>query len=162
MASGKQEHMEQITERCLIAQKKSSFEERAERDWKYWCKRCQRVYRQFSAPSAWVFVFNLCLENFFNENSRVTCNKSPHSLVPRSCGFLTQTTRAYNPVRRTFYDVNYMNWFQSSEYYFKKCPYLFKKLSCWYRITFNSGFNSAIQRQYWTIIFTTIKEFEVC
>ena len=33
--------------------------------------------------------------------------KSPHSLVPRSFGFLTQTTRAYNPVRRTFYDVNY-------------------------------------------------------
>ena len=32
----------------------------------------------------------------------------PHSLVPRSFGFLTQTTRAYNPVRRTFYDVNYI------------------------------------------------------
>ena len=36
------------------------------------------------------------------------CIKSPHSLVPRSFGFLTQTTRAYNPVRRTFYDVNYI------------------------------------------------------
>ena len=66
--------------------------------------------------------------NYFNENSRVTCNKqltsykvlctglyalvvcvkSPHSLVPRSFGFLTQTTRAYNSVRRTFYDVNYI------------------------------------------------------
>ena len=34
--------------------------------------------------------------------------KSPHSLVPRSFGLLTQTTRAYNPVRRTFYDVNYI------------------------------------------------------
>ena len=38
----------------------------------------------------------------------VICVKSPHSLVPRSFGFLTQTTRAYNPVRRTFYDVNYI------------------------------------------------------
>ena len=36
------------------------------------------------------------------------CVKSPHSLVPRSFGFLTQTTRAYNPVRRTLYDVNYI------------------------------------------------------
>ena len=36
--------------------------------------------------------------------------KSPHSLVPRSFGFLTQTTRAYNPVRRTFYAVNYIDW----------------------------------------------------
>ena len=75
-----------------------------------------------------VFVFNLCLENYFNENSRVTCNKqltswnvlctglnslvvcvkSPHLLLPRSFGFLTQTTPAYNPVRRTFYGVNYI------------------------------------------------------
>ena len=46
--------------------KKFSFKERAERDSKYWCKRCQRVYRQFSAPSAWVFVFTLRLENYFN------------------------------------------------------------------------------------------------
>ena len=30
------------------------------------------------------------------------------ALVPRPFGFLTQTTRAYNPVRRTFYDVNYI------------------------------------------------------
>ena len=28
--------------------------------------------------------------------------------LTRSFGFLTQTTRAYNPVRRTFYDVNYI------------------------------------------------------
>ena len=42
-------------------------------------------------------------------NSLVVCVKSPHSLVPRSFGFLTQTTRAYNPVRHTFYDVNYMH-----------------------------------------------------
>ena len=41
-------------------------------------------------------------------NARVVCVKSPHSLLPRSFGFLTQTTRAYNPVRRTFYDVNYI------------------------------------------------------
>ena len=41
-------------------------------------------------------------------NALVVCVKSPHSLVPRSFGFLTQTTRAYNPVRRTFYDVNYI------------------------------------------------------
>ena len=75
MALRKQEHIEQITERCLIAKKKFSFKERAERDSKYWCKRCQRVYRQFSAPRARVFVFNLGLENYFNENSRVTCNK---------------------------------------------------------------------------------------
>ena len=32
MASTKQEHIEQITERCLIAQKNFSFEEGAERD----------------------------------------------------------------------------------------------------------------------------------
>ena len=32
MASRKQEHIEQITERCLIAQKKFSFKEGAERD----------------------------------------------------------------------------------------------------------------------------------
>ena len=38
----------------------------------------------------------------------VVCVKSPHALVPRTFGFLTQTTRAYNPVRRTFYDVNYI------------------------------------------------------
>ena len=72
MASGKQEHIGQITERCLIAQKKFRFKERAG---KYCCKRCRRVNRQFSAPSLWVFVFDLCLENYFNENSRVTCNK---------------------------------------------------------------------------------------
>ena len=99
MALRKQEHIEQITKRCLIAQKKFSFKERAERDSKYWCKGCQRVYRQFSAPSARVFVFNLCLENYFNENSRVTCNKQLKQ---------TQITRVYNPVRRTFYDVNYI------------------------------------------------------
>ena len=52
MALRKQEHIEQFTEICLIAHKKFSFKERAERDSKYWCKRCQRVYRQFSAPSA--------------------------------------------------------------------------------------------------------------
>jgi len=129
MASGKQEHIEQITEKCLIAQKKFSFKEWAERDWKYCCKR--RVNRQFSARSAWVFVFNLCYENYFTESSRLTCNKqltsqkvlcmglnslvvcvkSPHSLVPCSFGFLTQTTRAYNPIHRTFYDVNYIYWF---------------------------------------------------
>ena len=33
MASRKHEHIEQITERCLIAQKNFSFEELAERDW---------------------------------------------------------------------------------------------------------------------------------
>ena len=38
----------------------------------------------------------------------VVCVKNPHLLVPRSFGFLTQTTRAYNPVRRTSYDVNYI------------------------------------------------------
>ena len=32
MASGKQEHIEQITEKCPIAKKKISFKERAERD----------------------------------------------------------------------------------------------------------------------------------
>ena len=36
MASRKQEHIEKITERCLIAQKNFSFKERAERDLKYW------------------------------------------------------------------------------------------------------------------------------
>ena len=34
--------------------------------------------------------------------SRVVCVKSPHSLVRA----FTQTTSEYNPVRRTFYDVN--------------------------------------------------------
>ena len=29
--------------------------------------------------------------------------------LTRSFGFLTQTTRAYNPVRRTSYDVNYIS-----------------------------------------------------
>ena len=32
MASRKHEHIEQITERCLIAKKNCSFKERAERD----------------------------------------------------------------------------------------------------------------------------------
>ena len=32
MALRKQEHIEQITERCLIAQKKFNFKERAERE----------------------------------------------------------------------------------------------------------------------------------
>ena len=45
------------SQRCLIAQKKNY--------WKYCCMRCKRVYRQFSAPSAWFFVFHLCLENYF-------------------------------------------------------------------------------------------------
>ena len=37
-------------------------------------------------------------------------NSSRHRkcLVPRTFGFSTQTSRAYNPVRRTFYDVNYI------------------------------------------------------
>ena len=53
-------HIEHITERCLIAKKKYSFKERAERNLKYWCKRCRRVNRQFSAPSVRVFVLDLC------------------------------------------------------------------------------------------------------
>ena len=52
MASRKQEHIEHITERCLIAQENFSFKERAERDGKYWCKRCRHGNRQFPAPSA--------------------------------------------------------------------------------------------------------------
>ena len=64
------------------------------------------------------------IENYFNENSRLTCNKqltsqkllctglyslvvcvkSPHSLVR----VFTKTTREYNPVRRNCYDVNYI------------------------------------------------------
>ena len=48
--------------------------------------------------------------------------KSPHSLVPRSFGFLTQTTRAYNPVRRTFYDVNYIKQLRRSETVEVGCP----------------------------------------
>ena len=35
----------------------------------------------------------------------VVCVKSPHSLVRA----FTQTTREYNPSRRTFYDVNYID-----------------------------------------------------
>ena len=61
MTSRKQEHIEQITERCLIAQNNFSFKERAERDCKYWCKRCRRVNRHFAAPSAWVFVL-ICVK----------------------------------------------------------------------------------------------------
>jgi len=61
MASRKQEHIEHTIERYLIAQKNFSFKERAERDWKYCCKRCRRVNRQFSAPSAWVFVL-ICVK----------------------------------------------------------------------------------------------------
>ena len=55
----KKKHIEHIIERCLIA-KKNSFKERAERDFKCWCKRCRRVNRQFSAPSVRVFVLDLC------------------------------------------------------------------------------------------------------
>ena len=62
MPSRKQEHIEQIAEWCLIAQKNFSFKVRAERDWKYWCKRRQRVNRHFAAPSAWVFVFLICVK----------------------------------------------------------------------------------------------------
>ena len=57
------------SQRDVSLLKKNWFKERAERDWKYWCDRCPRVYRQFSAPSAWIFVFNLCLHNYFNEIS---------------------------------------------------------------------------------------------
>ena len=46
----------------------------------------------------------LCTELY----ALVVFAKSPHSLVPRSFGFSTQTTRAYSPVRHTFYEVNYM------------------------------------------------------
>ena len=37
----------------------------------------------------------------------VVCVKSSHSLVP--VRVFTQTTREYNPVGRSFYDVNYIN-----------------------------------------------------
>ena len=38
-----------------------------------------------------------------NSSRHRKCFVRGYMLVPRSFGFLTQTTRAYNPVRRTFY-----------------------------------------------------------
>ena len=49
--SSKQKHIKQNTERYLVAQKNFSVKERAERGWKYWCKRSRLVNRQFSASS---------------------------------------------------------------------------------------------------------------
>ena len=45
---------------------------------------------------------------FSELHSRFVCVESPHSLVPRSFGFLTQTTHECNPVRGTFCDLNYI------------------------------------------------------
>ena len=50
MASGKQEHIEQITERCLIAQKKSSFKERL------------RVIEIIAARDVSAFIANFLLQ----------------------------------------------------------------------------------------------------
>ena len=52
-------------------------------------------------------IYRYCfLQGFIH--SVVVCFKSPHSVVPRSLGFLTNTTREWNLVRRTLYDVNCM------------------------------------------------------
>ena len=64
----------------------------------------------------------------------IVCVKSPHSLVPRSFGVLTQTTRAYNPVRRTFYAVNYI-YDTAKKSHSRKlnqtCLFFFWKMNIW-------------------------------
>ena len=136
MASRKQEHIDHITERCLIAQKNFRFKERSERDWKYWCKRCRGVNRQFSAPSAWVFVL-ICVKKTIS--MKILVLRVINSSRQRNCfirGYIhslfvskaltrsylaawvfTQTTRECNPVRGTFYDVNYIYSRRSSWYF---------------------------------------------
>ena len=131
MASRKQEHIEQIAEWCLIAQKNFSFKERAERDWKYWCKRRQRVNRHFAAPSAWVFVFLICVKKTIS--MKILVLRVINSLRHRNCfvrGYIHSLfvpkalTRSYPvarsgfwhkqlghityPVHHTCYDVNYI------------------------------------------------------
>ena len=66
MASGKQEHIEQITERCLIA-KKNLVSKNELRDINVFIANFLLQVREF--------LFLICLENYFNDNSRVTCNK---------------------------------------------------------------------------------------
>ena len=64
----------------------------------------------FVCSDRFLFAAHLfCLQRSFFVCSMSLVGHRTHSLIPRSFGFLTQTTRAYNPVRRTFYDVNYID-----------------------------------------------------
>ena len=61
MASGKQEHIEQIIERCLIAQKKFSFKERAEREIKNIGARDVNVFIANFLLQVSEFLFLICV-----------------------------------------------------------------------------------------------------
>jgi len=75
MALRKQEHIEQITERCLIAPKKSLVSRNELREIQNIGARDVKVFIANFLLQVREFVFNLCLEHYFNENSRVMCNK---------------------------------------------------------------------------------------
>ena len=61
MASRKQEHIEQITERCRIAQKNFCFKERAERDLKYWSTDLDVLIANFPLQVR-EFLFLICVK----------------------------------------------------------------------------------------------------
>ena len=72
MALGKQEHIEKITERSHCS-KKFSFKEPAERDSKYWCKRCQCVYLLSSHTTKRSYNINYQLDCNSNNVVYFTC-----------------------------------------------------------------------------------------
>ena len=128
MASRKQEHIEHITERCLIAQKiLFSRNELRDRDWKYCCKRCRRNNRQVRE-----FLFLSCVKKTISMKIlvlRVINSPRHRSCFVRGCIhelFVSKAltcTRSYlarsgfhtnnswiqpRTPHLTFYDVNYL------------------------------------------------------
>ena len=103
MASRKQEHIEQITERCLIAQKSFSFKERAREIEIIGARDVDVVIANFlvQVREFWFLIFvkktisiKILILRVINSSRRrncfvggliyslVVCVKSPHSLVP--------------------------------------------------------------------------------
>ena len=127
MASRKQEHVEQITERCLIAQKKILVSRNELRETEnIGGTDLDELIANFLLQVR-EFLFLICVKKTVSMKILVlrVINSSRH----RNCfvqGYIhslfvsqkpslartslvqvfTQTTREYNPVRRTFYDVN--------------------------------------------------------
>ena len=78
MASRKQEHIEQITERCLIAQKKFSFKERAERE-NIGATDLDELIANFLLQVR-EFLFSICVKKTISMKILVLCviNSSHH------------------------------------------------------------------------------------
>ena len=76
MASGKQEHIEKITARCLIAQKKNLVSRNELREIENIGAADVNVFIANFLLQVCEFLFLICVHRtYLNENFRVTCNK---------------------------------------------------------------------------------------